>query len=120
MAPEYLRKIMKDHGDMSSRKFRHDKRVYLGALKYMPHAIMKLLENMPQPWLQVHFFTRSFLPPPPLSSLRLLSLLLTVLGELGSCTLPHYRCHHLRQRCPEGHRAGLHRAVGNDVDYDAS
>jgi pre-mRNA-processing factor 8 len=24
--------------------------VYLGALKYIPHAIYKLLENMPMPW----------------------------------------------------------------------
>ena len=47
MPPEHLRKIIKDHGDMSSKKFRRDKRVYLGALKYMPHAIMKLMENMP-------------------------------------------------------------------------
>ena len=28
MPPEHVRKIIKDHGDMSSRKFRHDKRVY--------------------------------------------------------------------------------------------
>lgn len=32
---------------------RHDKRVYLGALKYVPHAVYKLLENMPMPWEQV-------------------------------------------------------------------
>ena len=30
MPPEHLRKIVRDHGDMSNRKFRHDKRVYLG------------------------------------------------------------------------------------------
>ena len=53
MPPEHLRKIMRDHGDMSSRKFRHDKRVYLGALKFMPHALFKLLENMPMPWEQL-------------------------------------------------------------------
>ncbi|KUF95884.1 HIV Tat-specific factor 1 [Phytophthora nicotianae] len=53
MPPEHVRKIVKDHGDMSSKKFRHDKRVYLGALKYVPHAIFKLLENMPMPWEQV-------------------------------------------------------------------
>ncbi|OLL24049.1 Pre-mRNA-processing-splicing factor 8, partial [Neolecta irregularis DAH-3] len=53
MPPEHLRKIIKDHGDMSSKKFRHDKRAYLGALKYMPHAVLKLLENMPMPWEQV-------------------------------------------------------------------
>lgn len=32
---------------------RHDKRVYLGALKFVPHAVYKLLENMPFPWEQV-------------------------------------------------------------------
>ena len=53
MPPEHVRKIIKDHGDMSSRKFRHDKRVYLGALKFVPHAVFKLLENMPMPWEQV-------------------------------------------------------------------
>merc|ERR1719171_2194192 len=53
MPPEHLRKIMRDHGDMTSRKFRHDKRVYLGALKFVPHAVFKLLENMPMPWEQV-------------------------------------------------------------------
>ena len=53
LPPEVLRKIIKDHGDMSSKRFRQDKRVYLGALKYIPHAIYKLLENMPMPWEQV-------------------------------------------------------------------
>jgi len=38
---------------MSSKKYRTDKRVYLGALKFVPHAVMKLLENMPCPWEQV-------------------------------------------------------------------
>ena len=38
---------------MSSKKYRQDKRVYLGALKYIPHAVFKLLENMPMPWEQV-------------------------------------------------------------------
>lgn len=50
---EHVRKIIRDHGDMTSRKYRHDKRVYLGALKYMPHAVLKLLENMPMPWEQI-------------------------------------------------------------------
>jgi pre-mRNA-processing factor 8 len=44
---------MKDHGDMSTSKFRNEKRVYLGALKYVPHAVFKLMENMPMPWEQV-------------------------------------------------------------------
>lgn len=55
MPPEHVRKIIKDHGDMSSKKFSKDKRVYLGALKYIPHAILKLLENIPMPWEQVRY-----------------------------------------------------------------
>ena len=47
MPPEHLRKILKDHGDMSAKKYKQDKRIYLGALKYMPHAVLKLLENIP-------------------------------------------------------------------------
>lgn len=43
---EHVRKIVRDHGDMSGKKFRLDKRVYLGALKYLPHCVFKLLENM--------------------------------------------------------------------------
>lgn len=50
MPPEHLRKIVKDIGDVSQKKFTNDKRSYLGALKFMPHAVMKLLENMPMPW----------------------------------------------------------------------
>lgn len=53
MPPEHLRKLLKDRGDMSNRKFRQDKRVHLGALRYVPHAVLKLLENMPMPWEQV-------------------------------------------------------------------
>lgn len=50
MPPEHLRKIVKDIGDVSQKKYTNDKRSYLGALKFMPHAVMKLLENMPMPW----------------------------------------------------------------------
>ena len=53
MPAEHVRKIVKDHGDMSSKKFKADKRVYLGALKYVPHAVYKLLANLPMPWEQV-------------------------------------------------------------------
>lgn len=50
---EILRKIIKDHSDLSGRKYRQDKRAFLGALKYAPHAIYKLMENVPMPWEQV-------------------------------------------------------------------
>ncbi len=47
---DVIRKILQDHGDMSSNRYKREKRVYVGALKYMPHAIYKLLENIPMPW----------------------------------------------------------------------
>ena len=52
MPPQHLRKIMIDHGDLSLNKVASDKRSHLGSLKYLPHALLKLLENMPQPWEQ--------------------------------------------------------------------
>lgn len=52
MPAEHLRKIIDSHMDMTSKRFNYDKRAYLNALKYMPHAILKLLESMPQPWEQ--------------------------------------------------------------------
>lgn len=50
MPPEHIRKIMTSQGDLSSRSFNNEKRAMLGALKYLPHALLKLLENIPQPW----------------------------------------------------------------------
>jgi len=35
MPPEHLRKIVRDIGDVSQKKFSADKRAYLGALKFM-------------------------------------------------------------------------------------
>ncbi|CCD23994.1 U4/U6-U5 snRNP complex subunit PRP8 NDAI_0C03340 [Naumovozyma dairenensis CBS 421] len=53
MPHEHLRKIIEGHSDMASKRFDYGKRAFLVALKYMPHAVLKLLENMPQPWEQV-------------------------------------------------------------------
>ncbi|CAK9437442.1 uncharacterized protein LODBEIA_P18200 [Lodderomyces beijingensis] len=50
MPPQHLRKIISDHADMASQKVTKDKRSHLGSLKYLPHALFKLLENIPQPW----------------------------------------------------------------------
>ena len=77
---------------MTSKKFRHDKRVYLGALKYVPHAVLKLLENMPPPWEQIR----------TVPVLYHMTGAITFVNEIA-----------------DGHRAGLHRAVGHHVDHDA-
>ena len=50
-----VRAIVKQRGDMTNKKFNSDRRVYLGALKYVPHACLKLLENTPMPWEQVRY-----------------------------------------------------------------
>ena len=47
---EYLRKIVKDRGDMSDPKYRDQRRLFVGAMRYIPHALFKLFENMPAPW----------------------------------------------------------------------
>ncbi|CAF2496096.1 unnamed protein product [Rotaria sp. Silwood2] len=41
LPPEHIRKIIRDRGDMTNKKFHHDKHIFLGALKYMPHVILK-------------------------------------------------------------------------------
>jgi len=44
--PENIRNIIKDHGDISSRTYNNDKRIYLSSLQFLHHAIYKLLENI--------------------------------------------------------------------------
>ena len=39
MGPEHLRRIIMDHGDMSSKRYKDDKRVYLRAMKYAAHSL---------------------------------------------------------------------------------
>lgn len=56
LPPEHVRKILKDHGDMTvNKKYATDSRAYLGALRYLPHAVYKLLESIPMPWEQVKY-----------------------------------------------------------------
>lgn len=48
--PDRLRKAISDQQDLVSKSITYEKRSMIGALKYMPHAIYKLMENMPNPW----------------------------------------------------------------------
>ena len=50
LPPEHFRKVIRDHRDITSKDHKQERRLYIGAMKYMPHAILKLLENMPMPW----------------------------------------------------------------------
>ncbi|OHT05186.1 Pre-mRNA-processing-splicing factor 8 [Tritrichomonas foetus] len=55
MPPGHIRQIIKAHADMSHPKFAGQKRLYIGALKYLPHAVLKLIENMPMPWEDLRY-----------------------------------------------------------------
>ena len=90
MPPEHIRKIIKDHGDMSSKNFERDKRVYLGALKYIPHALLKLLENMPMPWEQVYHIEDNYVANVITSPV--------CVGALCECSVSYYGSHYLCSR----------------------
>ncbi|EAN99773.1 PRP8 protein homologue, putative [Trypanosoma cruzi] len=53
--PEYLRKLMKDNGDLSGKSFGTERKLCVALLKYMPLALYKLLENMPMPWEETRY-----------------------------------------------------------------
>ncbi len=48
--PEIIRNIIENNGDLAGRKFQQEKLLSLGAMKYLPKAIYKFLENIPSPW----------------------------------------------------------------------
>lgn len=50
LKPEILWKIIEEQGDLSGWKYQKEKWISLGAMKYLPHAIYKLFESMPNPW----------------------------------------------------------------------
>ncbi|KAH9601384.1 PRO8NT domain [Trypanosoma melophagium] len=53
--PEYLRKIVKDNGDLAGKRFNTERKLCVALLKYIPLALYKLLENMPMPWEEARY-----------------------------------------------------------------
>jgi len=53
MPPEHVRKIIRDHGDMTHRKFRNDKRVYLGSVGHGNDVLLNITAAVFQ-GLEVH------------------------------------------------------------------
>ncbi|CBH14584.1 PRP8 protein homologue [Trypanosoma brucei gambiense DAL972] len=53
--PEYLRKLVKDNGDLSGKRFNAERKLCVALLRYMPLALYKLLENMPMPWEEARY-----------------------------------------------------------------
>lgn len=48
---EHLRRIFEQNKNINDKKFfNNTKKTQLSALKYLPYGILKLIENMPQPW----------------------------------------------------------------------
>mmetsp|Transcript_19339 Transcript_19339/g.27230 ORF Transcript_19339/g.27230 Transcript_19339/m.27230 type:complete len:2264 (-) Transcript_19339:163-6954(-) len=55
VSPEHLRKIIKNTDGFKSLDATIDKRIYIAALKYLPHSIFKIIETLPMPWDQIQY-----------------------------------------------------------------
>ncbi|EPY18766.1 hypothetical protein STCU_09785 [Strigomonas culicis] len=53
--PEFLRKIVKDNGDLNGKRLKSERKLCVGMLQYMPLALYKLLEAMPMPWEETRY-----------------------------------------------------------------
>ena len=51
---EFIRNTIKYNFNLLKNK-NLDKKIFLSSLKYLPHAIFKLLENIPMPWVKSSF-----------------------------------------------------------------
>jgi len=51
---EFIRNTIKHNFNLLKNK-KLDKKIFLSSLKYLPHAIFKLLENIPMPWVKKSF-----------------------------------------------------------------
>uniref|UniRef100_A0A6T6SP05 mRNA splicing factor PRP8 n=1 Tax=Amorphochlora amoebiformis TaxID=1561963 RepID=A0A6T6SP05_9EUKA len=48
--PEYLRKMLKNILQYNKMIQLKEKRIFINSLKYIPHSLYKMLENIPMPW----------------------------------------------------------------------
>jgi hypothetical protein len=79
-------------------------------VRYVPHAVFKLLENMPMPWEQVrcchHFLITNKCPLIPYFSMHTLRPpphpLFPIPGPQRESALPHHRSHLICERDPLG------------------
>lgn len=55
VAPIYFRKLIKDHTELNKNKIGFTKKIFVMSLKYIPHSIFKLIENLPFPWQKINF-----------------------------------------------------------------
>lgn len=53
--PEIIRKVIKDCGDLSDKRFKQERKLAVGMLPYVPLALYKLLETMPMPWEEAKY-----------------------------------------------------------------
>lgn len=53
--PEFIRKVIKEIGDLSGPRFKSERKLAVGLLQYIPLALYKLLENMPMPWEEAKY-----------------------------------------------------------------
>ncbi|CCW68907.1 unnamed protein product [Phytomonas sp. Hart1] len=55
MPPEFIRKVVKDNGDLGGKRFKSERKLCVAMLQYVPLALYKLLENMPMPWEEARY-----------------------------------------------------------------
>jgi len=54
MPVEHLRRLKTNLYNYKKTQTGYDKKIYVASLKYIPHSILKLIENIPMPWNTVH------------------------------------------------------------------
>ena len=107
MPPEHVRKIIRDHGDMTHRKFRNDKRVYLGwglALSLLLWLHVMVLSSLTSQSPEVHASCNA----------QAARKHAHAVGADSRCTcpVPHHWSYHLHQWDTLGSGAHLHSPVG--------
>lgn len=115
MPPEHLRKIVRDIGDVSQKKFSADKRAYLGALKFMVCPLPGFFFNFTRGSIDGWVLTGR-----DCAASRGFKALGKYADAVGECTrsssaVSRQRVLDTRQRDPACHRAGFPRAMGDDV-----
>lgn len=118
LPPEHLRKVIRDHGDMSNRKFRQDKRVHLGALKVSIRTLQIYgVEDRRRSRGTFEELTRSHCVVCAACRTQAVGEHADALGASSRSTshLPHYWCHHFRQRGSQGRATCLSRSMVNNV-----
>jgi hypothetical protein len=120
MPPEHLRKVVKDHGDMSSKKVCLAPGCFVARMGFdfvlilfgLCYVVVQARQARVLGCTEVH----------SARCVEAAGELAHALGagEVRTSTISRDRRHHFHQRNPSRHRTGVLRAVGVDVDHDGT